>query len=158
MKIKRNTNGDTRVADHVPTIREFDSANYQHIEDVKNLTLEFCKLLKLSSQCHDWTKIQEPYRSMFYRDFCDTLKGRLSDFMDGEWAEQHYYINERHHLAAYAPSDVNMLDVIEMICDCVVAGMARSGDVYDVEIPSEVLQSAVKNTVKLLKNEVEVVE
>ena len=95
---------------------------------------------------------------MFYRDLCATLEGRSSNFMDREWAKQHYFVNERHHLATYAPPDVNMLDVIEMICDCVVAGMAQSGDVYDVEIPSEVLQNAVKNTVKLLKDEVEVVE
>ena len=49
-------------------------------------------------------------------------------------------------------------DVIEMICDCVAAGMARSGDIFDVDIPAEVLTKAVKNTVELLKSEIQVVE
>lgn len=158
VKIKKNTNGDSRVADHVPTINEFDVANAAHIEDVKNLIGEFCKILKIKSLDHDWTKRKDPYRSMFYRDLCATLEGRLPDFMEGEWAQQHYYQNERHHLAVYARPDVDMFDVIEMICDCVAAGMARSGEVFDVEIPNGVLQRAVKNTVEILKGEVEVVE
>lgn len=158
IKIKKNTNGDSRVADHVPTINEFDMANASHVEDVKNLIGEFCRILKIKSSEHDWTKIRDPYRSMFYRDMCATLEGRLPDFMEGEWAQQHYYQNERHHLAVYARPDVDMFDVIEMICDCVAAGMARSGEVFDVEIPNVVLQRAVKNTVEILKGEVEVVE
>ena len=158
VKIKKNTNGDSRVADHVPTINEFDIANASHVEDVKNLINEFCKILKIKSSEHDWTKRRDPYRSMFYRDLCATLEGRLPDFMEGEWAQQHYYQNERHHLAVYARPDVDMFDVIEMICDCVAAGMARSGEVFDVEIPDGVLQRAVNNTVEILKGEVEVVE
>lgn len=158
VRIKKNTNGDSRVADHVPTINEFDVANAAHVEDVKNLVDAFCKILKIKSSDHDWTKRKEPYRSMFYRDLCATLEGRLPDFMEGEWAQQHYYQNERHHLGVYARPDVDMFDVIEMICDCVAAGMARSGEVHEVEIPDCVLQRAVKNTVEILKDEVEVVE
>ena len=45
-----------------------------------------------------------------------------------------------------------------MLCDCVVAGMARSGEIYDVDVPPEVLTKAVANTVKLMKDEIEVVE
>ena len=46
-----------------------------------------------------------------------------------------------------------------MICDCVAAGTARSGgDIYDVDIPADILTKAVKNTVEILKDEVEVVE
>lgn len=158
VKIRKNTNGDTRVADHVPTINEFDMANVAHVEDVKNLVNEFCSIFKLKSSDHDWTKRRDPYRSMFYRDLCATLEGRLPDFMEGEWAKQHYYENERHHLAVYAPDDVDMFDVIEMICDCVAAGMARSGNVYEVKIPGDVLQRAVKNTVEILSGVIEVVE
>jgi hypothetical protein len=44
---------------------------------------------------------------------------------------------------------VNLIDVLEMICDCVCAGMARSGNVYPVNISSEILQKAVKNTVEM---------
>lgn len=157
VKIKRNTNGDSRVADHIPSIEEFDCANSWHRQDVFGLMRLFGEALDRAAREHDWTKTAEPYRSMFYRDLCATLEGHLPNFMEGEWAKQHYYENERHHLATYASDDVNMFDVVEMICDCVAAGMARSGEIYDVEIPDEVLQKAVKNTVKWLKNRVEVV-
>ena len=53
---------------------------------------------------------------------------------------------------------MNLFDVIEMICDCVAAGMARTGDVYEVTIPNEVLQKAVLNTVGILKNQIELVD
>lgn len=45
-----------------------------------------------------------------------------------------------------------------MICDCVCAGMARSGSVYHIEISSEILQRAVSNTVEMCINAVEVEE
>ena len=79
------------------------------------------------------------------------------DFFDGEWSKLHYTELERHHLSRHCPDDVNMFDVIEMICDCVAAGMARTGDVTDVEIPPEVLTKAVKNTVEVLKEQVELI-
>ena len=37
IKIKRNTNGDTRVAKKTPTFYEFSDANTSHIEDVKSM-------------------------------------------------------------------------------------------------------------------------
>jgi hypothetical protein len=45
-----------------------------------------------------------------------------------------------------------------MICDCVMAGMARSGSVYPLKISAEVLRRAFENTVDLLKANVKVVE
>ena len=45
-----------------------------------------------------------------------------------------------------------------MIADCVMAGMARSGSVYPLNIKPEVLQTAFENTVKLLKENVTVEE
>ena len=41
-------------------------------------------------------------------------------------------------------------DVIEMIIDCVCAGLARTGEVYEIKIDSAVLEKAVQNTVDLL--------
>ena len=157
IRIKKHTEGDSRVAKGFPTVRAFDNANIDHREDVKNLIARFAEMLKKWTNDHDWTKRDEPYRSMFYRDLCATLEGRMN-FMDGEWAHLHYYEKERHHLKQHCPDDVNLFDVIEMLCDCVAAGMARSGDVYDVDIPAEVLTKAVANTVELLKDEIEVVD
>ena len=83
MKIKRYTEGDSRVAKSVPTFSRFMLANESHIRDVAGLIKEFCDILKDRSQSHDYTKILEPFRSMFYRDLCDTIQGRMN-FEDGE--------------------------------------------------------------------------
>ena len=156
IQIKKHTEGDSRVAKEIPTVRAFDDANIYHRDDVKKLIARFAVMLKEWTQEHNWTKREEPYRSMFYRDLCATLEGRIN-FMDGEWAHLHYYEKERHHLKQHCPDDVNLFDVIEMLCDCICAGMSRSGDVYDVDIPAEVLTKAVANTVELLKDEIDVV-
>jgi len=155
--IKKHTEGDSRTAKGVPTFTDFSTANYDHVEDVKHLAEQFSDMLRMRVRNHDWTKLNEPYKSMFYRDLCDTIEGKM-DFFDGKWSNLHYNKLERHHLKRHCPDDVNMFDVIEMICDCVAAGMARSGEVYDIDIPAEVLTKAVKNTVDLLKCEVNVVE
>jgi len=65
----------------------------------------------------------------------------------------------RHHLNYEdgVPKDVNLLDVLEYVADCVMAGMARSGSVYEVKISDELLQRAFQNTVELLKKNVVVV-
>lgn len=151
IRIKQNKNGDSRVADHIPTIMEFDEANKSHKDDVKRLMRAFADEINERGASHDWTKEREPYRSMFYRDMCNSIEGKI-DFLDGEWSRLHYEELERHHLNTYCQEDVNLIDVIEMLCDCVVAGKARSGDVYDVNISGEVLIKAVKNTVEILKS------
>lgn len=151
--IKHNTDGDTRVAKEIPTINRFNEANIMHQRDVRELGKAFTDAIFYRLDNHDWTKTEEPYKSMFYRDFCDTMNGYIK-FEDGEWAHIHYDKFERHHLLRHVPEDVNLIDVIEMICDCVCAGMARSNDVYDVTIPEDVLAKAVKNTFKLLKEHV----
>ena len=64
--------------------------------------------------------------------------------------------SERHHLNDYCPDDVNLIDVIEMIIDCICAGKARTGNVYPIEIKDELLQRAIKNTIEMLKESIEV--
>lgn len=155
--ITRNPNGDTRSATHIPTISEFDNANCSHKADVSILITRFCALLNKSADRHDWSKLEEPYRSMFYRDMVATMEGRMK-FEDGEWAKLHYEKLERHHLLRRVPDDVDLFDVIEMVCDCVAAGMARSGDIRPLEIHEGVLQKAVENTAKILKNEIRLVD
>ena len=113
IRVKKHTEGDSRVAKAVPTIEEFDKANNDHVQDVKNLADEFSDMLKRQVMDHDFTKRLDPYRSMFYRDLCGTIEGKM-DFFDGEWSNIHYNVLERHHLTRHCPDDVNMLDVIEM--------------------------------------------
>lgn len=150
VKIKRNTNGDSRVAKSVPTFEEFTHANNSHRWDVENLMTEVATLLTVIGRNHDWTKTTEPFKSMFYRDLCNTIEGKMN-FMDGEWSKFHYE-TERHHLLKSVPDDVDLFDVIEMICDCVSAGLARSGEVRKLEIDEGILSKALDNTVEKIKD------
>ena len=159
VEITPNTNGDSRVAKQAPTFEEFMKANQSHISEVRNMANAFAQHLVWTADSHDFTKVVEPYASMFYRDLCNTIEGKM-DFFDGEWSKLHYEELERHHLNRHAPEDVNLFDVIEMLCDCVCAGAARSGSadkIYDPDIPEDVLVKAVQNTIKLLKDSVEIV-
>ena len=75
-------------------------------------------------------------------------------FKDDEFKKINWWnihkTKERHHLNDNCPDDVNIIDVIEMIVDCTMAGLARTGKVYDISIKPEILKKAVDNTVKLL--------
>lgn len=152
IEIKRNTDGDSRVATKVPTFVEFTDSNRYHRNDVKSLMDEFARIIKNIGENHDWSKVDEPFRSLFYRDLCNSIEGKIN-FSDGEWYKMHYS-TERHHLMSSVPEDVNLFDVIEMIADCVCAGMARSGEVKPIEINSDILLEAFNNTVELAKSRV----
>ena len=155
IKIKRNTLGDTRTAERFPTISEFFDSNMMHRNDVAKLMGYIEGKVRSAGKEHDWTKTTEPYRSMFYQDMYNTMK-HGAVFVRGEWARMHYEELERHHLGRHVPEDVNLIDVIEMVCDCVAAGLARSGSVREVHIDADTLQKAVRNTVNMLAEEVEV--
>ena len=154
--IQKNTNGDTRVATHVPTIEEFSQSNQQHAEDVYKLMRVVADDLVNRGKSHDWTKQFEPHKSEFYQAMVQTLTSDI-DFMDTIWAKKHY-VMERHHLNRKEPLTVDLIDVIEMICDCVAAGLARSGKVREVNINPHILERAVKNTVNRLVGVCEVRE
>lgn len=156
IKIVKNSLGDSRTADRVPTITEFNKANSTHTNDVRNLMEHVSDRVMQRAYCHDDTKVKEPYKSMFYRDLCNTIEGNMN-FKDGEWCKVHYSM-ERHHLNEACPDDVDFLDVIEMVCDCICAGMARSGEVRPIEISSEILQKALANTTKKLSGMIELAE
>ena len=155
--IKQNKLGDTRTATKIPTFSEFVDSNRLHCRDVGEMMNEIGISIEGRGRNHDITKIDEPYRSLFYRELCEKIEGKIDDFTNGEWYPMHCK-TERHHLNEYCPEDVNLIDVIEMICDCVCAGMARSGRVYTIEIPSEILQKAVRNTVQMCVDAVEIQE
>ena len=157
IKIQKNSLGDTRTATRVPTFWEFNDANTMHITDVKNMMGVIASELENRGANHDFTKKNEPHRSLFYRELCAKIEGKMESFVDGEWYPMHCQ-TERHHLNERCPDDVNLIDVIEMICDRVCAGMARSGKVYPINISSDVLQKAVCNTVKMCMDAVEIVE
>lgn len=154
IRIKKNPNGDTRTAPSGITFKQFQEANDMHINNVEEVMWEIANLVEKAGELHDCTKKSQ--ERMFYRDFVNTQENG-TDFVSGEWYQLHVNA-ERHHLLSNCPEDVNLIDVLEMIADCTCAGLARSGEIRDLEINSEILERAVKNTAELIKSMVEVVE
>lgn len=150
--IYKNPNGDTRTAPKDVTFEQFQEANDMHREDVSAVMYELSKMVENAGEYHDCTKKNQ--ERMFYRDFKSTIN-EGTDFVNGEWYQLHV-LAERHHLLSHCPDDVNLIDILEMIVDCTCAGLARSGEVRDLEINTEILNKAVKNTCELIKSMVEV--
>jgi hypothetical protein len=151
IQIKKSPTADTRTCDFANVSKEtLLASSHQHIRDVDSALEYFAKELCMAAIRHDLDKITD--LDGFHRDF-------LTGFKQTEWWDKHRKIN-RHHLINYdgVPDDVNLIDVLEMIADCVLAGMARSGSVYPLNLPTEVLVKAFENTVQLLKENVEVVD
>jgi hypothetical protein len=126
------------------------ASSKQHITDVRAALSFFKALVQTASAIHDYDKITDI--DGFHANF-------VTGFREHDWLDRHYKLN-RHHLQdpAGVPDDVNLIDVLDMIADAVVAGMARTGEVYEPAIPETVLRRAFDNTVKLLKEEVVVEE
>lgn len=151
IKIKKSVTADTRTCDYANVSKEtLLESSLQHIRDVQQALYFFRTLLVDAAGCHDVDKISDI--DGFHRDF-------LTGFTRTEWWDRHRKLN-RHHLTHDdgVPEDVNLIDVLDFIADCVMAGMARSGEVYELKLPPELLERAFQNTVEMLKREVVVDE
>lgn len=125
----------------------------QHIRDVGKVMDSLSYELVDRGDFHDWSKLE--YFDKFARD---TLERQdIPNFKDREWYQIHTK-EERHHINARVPEDVNLIDIFEMIADCVIAGKTRKGTVNNdfLIIPDEVLKDAYWNTVELVKNNIQV--
>lgn len=152
IKIKKSENADTRSAKGNVTKEDLLNNSLSHIQDVKNVGYLFSELLKEQVEKHDYTKIQDI--DMFYKDFASGLQGK--EFKSLPWYQKH--LTERHHLNDRCPEDVNLIDVLEMVIDCSVAGLARSGNIFPIKIDNEILQKAIENTKQMIIDNVEVEE
>lgn len=145
--IKKSPTADTRTCDFTQVSKKtlLDSS-HQHIQDVQRALSFFAQCVTEAGIRHDPDKITDI--DDFHRDF-------VTGFTQTEWWDRHRVLN-RHHLqqADGVPSDVNLIDVLDFIADCVMAGMARSGSVYPLQLPAELLERAFQNTVEMLKAEV----
>ena len=151
IEIRKSPTADTRTCDFANTTKEtLLASSHQHIQDVRQALGFFGYMLTLQGQVHDFDKITDI--DGFHRDF-------VTGFAQTTWWDNHRKVN-RHHLleADGVPPDVNLIDVLDMIADCVMAGMARAGSVYALNISPDVLMNAFQNTVELLKSNVKVVE
>jgi len=150
IEIKKSKTADTRSCDFTKVTQEtLIESSVQHIGDVQKGMAFFAGMLVASAATHDHDKLSNI--DEFHADF-------ITDFKQTGWWDNHRKVN-RHHLLAEdgVPQDVNLVDVLDMIVDCVMAGMGRTGSVYPLEIKPEVLMLAFQNTVEKLKAQVRVV-
>lgn len=151
--INKSKNADTRSAVKKVTKEELLSNSKQHIQDVQKTMNWIIGLLREIAEKHDYTKIENI--DEFYNNFKFIQDGNIGEFKQMNWWKK-YHLKERHHLNDKCPEDVNLFDVLEKIVDIVTAGMARTGSVYDDVLSPEILTLAYKNTIELLKNNIEV--
>lgn len=149
IEIHPSPTADTRTCDWSKVTKEtLIDSSIQHIEDIR-AGLDFFKAaLDRAGALHDHDKISGI--DAFHADFA-------TGFKQTGWWDNHRKVN-RHHLLQEdgIPADVNLIDVLDFIVDCVMAGMARSGSVYALHLPPELLERAFQNTVETLKANVEV--
>lgn len=149
IEIHKSTTADTRTCDYANTSKEtLLTSSRQHIGDVVKAMSFFIGKLTEAAGCHDYDKLTTI--DWFHADF-------VTGFKETGWWDNHRKIH-RHHLAQAdgIPDDVNLLDILEYIADCVMAGMARSGEVFPLVVTPELLDRAFRNTVTLLSSQVQV--
>jgi hypothetical protein len=147
--IQPSKTADTRSCDFSKvTEQQLFESSKQHINDVRKGFDLFIAIMNDAAMAHDFDKLTGI--KWFHADF-------ITGFKQTGWWDNHRIVN-RHHLlqADGVPKNVNLIDVLDMIIDCVMAGTGRTGTVYPVEISDDVLRAAFNNTVELLKNNVRV--
>lgn len=150
--IRKTPNGDSRTKLDDATIEMVHDDVMEHIKDVQKGMNWLAKKIALAGFSHDKTKViyEDEYVGLVMDDLVD------DDFLASDWWSKHIH-EERHHLNSNAPVDVNLIDVMEMIVDCVMSGKGRKGhfDSNDLKLIDPVLlERAYWNTVKMLDDQV----
>ena len=147
IKIKKTNNPDYGYTNP----EELYSETTQHQQDVCRVMYELAKIIMKRGEIHDWTK------KKYFQDFANDTLERLDtpDFKSREWYKTHTTL-ERHHINANVPDDVNLIDILECICDCICAGKSRSGEVNPsfLVLKEGILEKAYWNTVNKISNNV----
>ena len=147
IKIQPSPTADTRTCDFASVSKEtLLASSHQHIRDVREAHQFFSRKIAEAMLNHDTDKITDI--DGFHTDF-------VTGFKQHDWWDRHRTLN-RHHLTAPdgIPADVNLIDVLDFIADCVMAGMARSGGVYPLHLSPGLLELAFQNTIEMLKREI----
>ena len=145
--INKSETANSRTCDYKSVSKEtLRNSTLSHIKDVEKTMQFFTNLMSTQASVHDSHKLYTI--DWFYETF-------KSGFENKDWYNDHKK-NTRHHLKdnQYLKEDVNLVDVFEYICDCVCAGLARSGTVYDLNIDEKILIKAFNNTVEILKKNI----
>lgn len=145
--VRPSPTADTRTCDFANVTKgQLYESSAQHISDVCEAMNFFQRKLIEAAMSHDPDKLTDI--DGFHADF-------VTGFKQTGWWDRHRQLN-RHHLNMPdgVPRDVNLIDVLDYIADCVMSGMARSGSVYPLQLPPDLLDKAFQNTVELLKQQV----
>lgn len=145
--IQKSKTADSRTCDFSKVSKDqLLASSVQHIGDIGKGMGFFCTMLMNAASSHDRDKFTGI--DHFHADF-------ITGFKETGWWDNHRKVTRHHLLAADGvPEDVNLVDVLEMIVDCVMAGMGRSGEVYPLDIDQAVLMKAFHNTSTLLKSQI----
>ena len=149
IQVTKAPNADSRTWSKNSDINDVRNDTVRHIIDVNKGLKFLAEKLEEKGSTHDHTKLEN--LGVFY----GALKS--GHIKDTEWYRKHI-TEERHHLKMHIPEDVNLLDVIEHLTDCTMAGLTRSGEIYDIDLDPGLLVLAAQNTVELLKQNIEVIE
>ena len=151
IEIRPSPTADTRTCDYTQVSKEtLLASSHQHIHDIHEALQFFSRKIAQALLAHDTDKLTDI--DGFHADF-------VTGFKQTSWWDRHRRLN-RHHLteADGVPADVNLIDVLDFIADCVMSGMARSGQVYPLSLSPDLLERAFQHTVQLLQREVVVVD
>lgn len=150
--VKKSPNADSRTMKGMVGKEELKRSTQSHINDVYNGIDLIAQMMLVRAYNHDHTKME------LMNEFHEALTG--GHIIDSPWY-QHHITAERHHLKRHVPSDVNLIDVLEHVVDCTMAGLARSGEdanIFDLDIDPEVLKLAIQNTSKLIRENSKVID
>lgn len=119
----------------------------QHIKQVQKFINRFIVILLSRAEDHDFSKLNAPEKDIFDKytpKLKDTTYGSdqyKSYLKEMNVALDHHYQQNRHHPEHFVNgvSDMNLVDIIEMVCDWKAATMRHSnGDIFkSLEINSE---------------------
>ena len=123
----------------------------QHKKDVEQVMDIIGEYIKERGRGHDWTKLA--YFDDFARDCLE--RKDTPDFKSRDWYHIHT-LKERHHVNARVPDNVNFIDLLELMVDCIVAGYARSGKInYNFMVVSQtIINEAYWNTIRLIEDSI----
>lgn len=147
--IKPSPNCDSKTKTTYFTETDVHEDILEHIKNVQLGMNHLSKKVAQAGMLHDKTKI------INQDEFVDlVMQGTL--YESGWWKE--HIREERHHLNENCPLDVNLVDVLEMIVDKVMANKGRKGylDTKEFELDSAILVRAYYNTIQLVDDVVAV--
>ena len=150
--IEKTRGADTRSATSVVDKETLLRETHLHKNHVMSVMKSLGRELYAKADKHDFTKVD--YIDKFHDNFVKAFNKEI-EFKDHEWWGIHL-AKERHHINDFMHEDTDLLDLIEMLADCICAGKARTGNVYPIEIDNSKLQKMLSNTIEKIKNAIEV--